>query len=150
MKCPYCGASDTQVAETRLAEDASWVRRRRRCQECDKRFTTYERADVRFPVIVKRDGSRAEYSREKLQASLALALRKRPIKTEDVEAALDQIEEMLLHHSQREVASRELGDQVMQALKKLDKVAYIRFASVYHNLDDVTEFKRLVDSLQRQ
>ncbi|MEY3953299.1 MAG: Transcriptional repressor NrdR [Pseudomonadota bacterium] len=148
MKCPYCGDPDTQVVETRLSEDAASVRRRRKCSACDKRFTTYERADVHFPVIVKRDGRRADYSRDKLKGSLALALRKRPVKTEDVEAAIDAIEEMLLATGEREVGSRDVGDAVMKALKKLDKVAYIRFASVYHNLDDVAEFKRLVDTLQ--
>lgn len=148
MKCPFCGDPDTQVVETRVSEDATSVRRRRKCSACDKRFTTYERADVHFPVIVKRDGRRADYSRDKLKGSLSLALRKRPVKTEDVETAIDTIEEMLLSMGEREVASRAVGDAVMKALKKLDKVAYIRFASVYHNLDDVSEFKRLVDTLQ--
>jgi len=149
MKCPFCAHLETQVVETRVSEDADVVRRRRQCRACDKRFTTYERPDVSFPAIVKKDGRRIEYDREKLRASMNLSLRKRPVSTEQVDSAIERIEEKLLTHGQREVASTRIGEWVMRELRKLDKVAYVRFASVYRSFEDIDEFKTLVDEVSR-
>lgn len=148
MKCPFCGHLETQVVETRLAEDGDFIRRRRQCGACDKRFTTYEKPEVNFPAIVKKDGRRIDYQRDKLRASLNLALRKRPVSTEQVDGAIERIEEKLLNLGTREVNSHRIGELVMRELKKLDKVAYVRFASVYRNFEDIDEFKTLVDEVQ--
>ena len=149
MKCPFCGHLETQVVETRVSEDADFIRRRRQCGACDKRFTTYERPDVSFPAIVKKDGRRIEYKRLKVLGSMNLALRKRTVSTEKVDAAVEHIEEQLLSLGLREVASNHIGELVMQELKKLDKVAYIRFASVYRSFEDIDEFRALVDEVRR-
>ncbi|MBE7941966.1 MULTISPECIES: transcriptional regulator NrdR [Ramlibacter] len=149
MKCPFCGNADTQVVETRVAEDGDFIRRRRQCAACEKRFTTYERPDVTFPAVVKKDGRRIEYQREKLLASLNLALRKRPVSTEQIDSAVERIEEKLLNLGVREIASNRIGELVMRELKKLDKVAYVRFASVYRSFEDIDEFKTLVDEVRR-
>ena len=149
MKCPFCGHLETQVVETRISEDADFIRRRRQCGACEKRFTTYERPDVTFPAIVKKDGRRIEYKRLKVLGSMNLALRKRPVSTEQVDAAVEHIEEKLLGLGVREVASHHIGELVMQELKKLDKVAYIRFASVYRSFEDIDEFRALVDEVRR-
>lgn len=149
MKCPFCGNLDTQVVETRTSEEGDSVRRRRQCGACDRRFTSYERPDVSFPNIVKKDGRRLEYQREKLRASMNLALRKRPVSTEQVDYAIERIEEKLLGLSAREVPSTRIGELVMRELKKLDKVAYIRFASVYRSFEDIDEFRNLVDEVSK-
>ena len=149
MKCPFCGNLETQVVETRISEDADFIRRRRQCGACEKRFTTYERPDVTFPAIVKKDGRRIEYKRSKILGSMSLALRKRPVSTEQVDAAIERIEEKLLSLGLREVASNRIGELVMRELKKLDKVAYIRFASVYRSFEDIDEFRALVDEVRR-
>ena len=148
MKCPFCSHSDTQVVETRVSEDGGFIRRRRQCAACEKRFTTYERPEVTFPVVVKKDGRRIEYDASKLRASFALALRKRPVSTEQVGSAIERIEEKLLNLGQREIPSQRVGELVMRELKKLDKVAYIRFASVYRSFEDIDEFKTLVDEVR--
>lgn len=144
MKCPFCGAVETTVADTRINDDGDIVRRRRRCLTCDKRFSTYERAEIRLPQVVKKNGSRVDYDREKLSASLWLSLRKRPVTVEAVDAAIIRIEEKLLTLGEREVPSEKIGEMVMRELKKLDKVAYIRFASVYRNFEDVDEFSDII------
>ncbi|AEG92622.1 transcriptional regulator NrdR [Ramlibacter tataouinensis] len=149
MKCPFCGKGDTQVVETRMAEDGDFIRRRRQCAACEKRFTTYERPDVSFPAVVKKDGRRIDYDGGKLRASLNLALRKRPVSTEQIDGAVERIEEKLLTLGLREVASSRIGELVMRELKKLDKVAYVRFASVYRSFEDIDEFKTLVDEVRR-
>ena len=149
MKCPFCSHPDTQVVETRVSEDGGFIRRRRRCASCDKRFTTYERPEVNFPAIVKKDGRRIEYERGKLLASMKLALRKRPVGTEQVDGAVERIEENLLNLGLREVLSTRIGELVMFELKKLDKVAYVRFASVYRSFEDIDDFKTLVDEVGR-
>jgi transcriptional repressor NrdR len=149
MKCPFCGHLETQVVETRVGEDAEFIRRRRQCGACEKRFTTYERPDVAFPAIVKKDGRRIEYKRSKVLASLNLALRKRPVSTEQVDSAIERIEEKLLSLGLREVPSNRIGELVMRELRKLDKVAYVRFASVYRSFEDIDEFKTLVDEVRR-
>ena len=149
MKCPFCGNLDTQVVETRTSEEGDSVRRRRQCGACDRRYTTYERPDVSFPNIVKKDGRRLEYQRDKILGSMKLALRKRPVSTEQVDSAIERIEEKLLALSAREVPSTRIGELVMRELKKLDKVAYIRFASVYHSFEDIDEFRNLVDEVSK-
>ena len=149
MKCPFCSHADTQVVETRMSEDGDSIRRRRQCGSCQKRFTTYERPDVSFAAIVKKDGRRIEYERAKLLASMKLALRKRPVSTEQVDGAVERIEENLLSQGVRELPSARIGELVMRELKKLDKVAYVRFASVYRSFEDIDEFKTLVDEVQR-
>jgi transcriptional repressor NrdR len=149
MKCAFCSHPDTQVVETRVSEDGAVIRRRRRCASCDKRFTTYERPEVTFPTIVKKDGRRIEYERSKILGSMRLALRKRPVSTELVDSAVERIEEKLLNLALREVLSARIGELVMSELKKLDKVAYVRFASVYRSFEDIDEFKTLVDEVGR-
>ena len=144
MKCPFWGAEDTAVADTRLNDEGDLVRRRRKCNACDKRFTTYERAEIRLPQVVKKNGSRTEFSRDKLRASLELALRKRPVSTDLVDGAIAEIEEKLLSAGEREITSQQVGELVMRELKKLDKVAYIRFASVYRNFEDVDAFSKAI------
>lgn len=144
MRCPYCHEDNSQVVDTRENEDGDTVRRRRRCLACDKRFTTYERVVLQLPLVVKKNGSRVDYDREKLKSSLMLALRKRPVASENVENALDRIEEKLVQLAEREVDSSRIGELVMRELKKLDKVAYIRFASVYRNFTDVDEFSEAI------
>ena len=149
MKCPFCGHLETQVVETRTSEEVDFVRRRRQCGHCQKRFTTYERPDVNFPAVVKKDGRRVDYIPAKLRASFTLALRKRPVSTEQVDAAIERIEEKLLNLGVREVPAARLGEMVMLELKKLDKVAYIRFASVYRSFEDIDEFRALVDEVRK-
>ena len=149
MKCQFCGADETTVVDTRINEDGDVVRRRRRCLACDKRYTTYERAEIRLPQVVKKNSSRVDYDREKLSASLWLSLRKRPVTTEAVDAAIARIEEKLLALGEREIPSEKIGEMVMRELKKLDKVAYVRFASVYRNFEDVDEFSDLVREVSR-
>lgn len=149
MKCPYCGHTESQVIETRIGEEGDALRRRRQCGKCERRFTTYERAELNFPTIVKKDGRRVEYDRSKLRGSMNLALRKRPVSTEQLDEAVERIEEKLLNANQREIVAQRLGDWVMRELKRLDKVAYVRFASVYRNFEDIDEFRVLVDEVRR-
>ena len=148
MKCPFCSHPDTQVVETREAEDGGFIRRRRQCGGCDKRFTTYERPEVSFPAIVKKDGRRIEYERAKLLGSFKIALRKRPVSTEQIDAAIERIEERLRNLGEREVLSSRLGEMVMRELKLLDKVGYIRYASFYRSFEDVDDFKNVMDEVR--
>jgi transcriptional repressor NrdR len=149
MRCPFCSHLDTQVLETRVAEEGEFIRRRRVCGSCEKRFTTYERPDVSFPWIVKKDGRRIEYQRDKLSGSLHIALRKRPVSTEQIDSAIERIEDKLMSAGLREVPSGRIGELVMRELRKLDKVAYVRFASVYRSFEDIDEFKTLVDEVRK-
>ncbi|UUX94598.1 transcriptional regulator NrdR [Aquabacterium sp. J223] len=144
MRCPFCSHTETQVVETRESDEGDVVRRRRRCLKCDKRVTTYERPEIALPSVVKKDGSRTDFDRAKLRASMLLALRKRPVSMEQVDAALERIEDKLLTSGAREVASSRLGEHVMRELKRIDKVAYVRFASVYRSFEDVDEFRQLI------
>ncbi len=149
MKCPYCGDPNTQVVDTRENEDGDTVRRRRRCLSCDKRFTTYERVELQLPMLVKKNGSRVDYDRDKVRASMMLALRKRPVTSESLEAAIERIEEKLVILGEREIASDRVGELVMRELKKLDKIAYIRFASVYRNFEDLDEFSDAIREVKK-
>ena len=144
MHCPFCNHDETQVVETRESDEGDVVRRRRRCLHCEKRFTTYERADIVMPAVVKKDGARADFDADKLRASMMLALRKRPVSLEQVDAALERIRDKLLASGAREVPSTRLGELVMRELKRIDKVAYVRFASVYRSFEDVDEFRQLI------
>ncbi len=137
------------MVETRVSEEGDFIRRRRQCGSCEKRFTTYERPDVNFPAVVKKDGRRIEFERLKLRGSMNLALRKRPVSTEQIDSAIERIEEKLLNLGLREVQSSRIGELVMRELKKLDKVAYVRFASVYRSFEDVDEFRALVEEVRR-
>jgi len=148
MKCPFCGHPDTQVVDSRGADEGDFIRRRRRCVECDRRFTTYERPELSMPSVVKRNGSRHDYEAGKLRASLSLALRKRPVSTEDVDAVVMRIEDKLLTSGEREVSTKFLGELVMAELRKLDKVAYVRFASVYKSFEDIGEFVEAIREMQ--
>ena len=141
MKCPFCQHEETQVLDTRISEEGDSIRRRRRCAKCEKRFTTYERIELAMPVIVKKNGSRTEFDPAKLRGSLMLALRKRPVSADAVDAAIHRIEEKLRSSGEREINSGQIGELVMRELKRLDKIAYIRFASVYKSFEDVTEFQ---------
>ncbi|HRP28877.1 MAG TPA: transcriptional regulator NrdR [Burkholderiaceae bacterium] len=144
MRCPFCSHDETQVVETRESDEGDVVRRRRRCQKCDKRFTTYERAEIALPSVVKKDGSREDFALAKLRGSMQLALRKRPVSIEQIDAAVDRIQDKLLTSGAREVATARLGELVMRELKRIDKVAYVRFASVYRSFEDVDEFRKLI------
>jgi len=144
VKCPFCTHADTQVIDSRASDEGATIRRRRRCLGCEKRFTTYERVELSLPTIVKRGGSRADYDRNKLRSSMLLALRKRPVPREALEEAVGRIEDRLLTAAQREVKSEKLGELVMRELKRLDKVAYVRFASVYRSFEDIDDFAEAV------
>ncbi len=149
MKCPFCGHNDTQVIDTRPNDDGSAIRRRRRCHACEKRFTTFETADVRMPQVVKQDGHRAEFSVEKLRTSFARALHKRPVPTPLVDEAMVRIQQKLLASGEREVSARLIGEMVMNELARLDKVAYVRFASVYRSFQDIAEFSDAIKQIQQ-
>jgi len=148
MRCPFCSNEDTQVVDTRSNEGTNVIRRRRKCPKCDKRFTTYERVELRMPRLVKKDGSRTDFDRDKLVGSLMLALRKRPVATEEIDAAVDRIEEKLRSLGEREVPTTRVGDLVMRELAKLDKIAYIRFASVYRSFESPDDFREAVQEVK--
>ena len=154
MKCPFCSAEDTQVIDSRVSEEGDSIRRRRRCQVCNKRFTTYETAELRMPQIVKTGGQREDFSTAKLRTGFQRALHKRPVSIELVDGAITRIEQKILALGEREIDSRRLGEMVMEELRKLDKVAYIRFASVYRSFRDVNELmaelKQLVETKGRK
>jgi len=144
MRCPYCSHDETQVVETRESDEGGVIRRRRRCLQCEKRFTTYERVEIALPAVVKKDGARVEFDPSKLRASMLLALRKRPVSVEQIDAAIERIQDKLLTSGLREVPSTRVGELVMRELKRMDKVAYVRFASVYRSFEDVDEFRQLI------
>ena len=148
MHCPFCKHSDTQVLDTRVSEEGDLIKRRRRCEKCDKRFTPYERAELALPAIVKKNGSRVEYNRSKIVDSMGIALRKRPVSAEAVEEAIRNIEERLQATGEKEIASDRVGELVMRELKRLDKVAYIRFASVYKSFADIESFESALKELK--
>jgi transcriptional repressor NrdR len=149
MKCPFCNAPDTQVVDSRVNEEGTSVRRRRRCATCSKRFTTYETIELRLPQVVKQDGRRTEFSRDKLMTGFRRALHKRTVPTEKVDAAVERIVQNLLGLGVREVPARQIGDMVMDELYKLDQVAYIRFASVYRAFQGVDDFRSVIQEVQK-
>ncbi|MFN3919395.1 MAG: transcriptional regulator NrdR [Methylohalobius sp.] len=147
MHCPFCNAPDTRVIDSRLTPDAK-VRRRRECVQCRERFTTYETAELSLPWVVKRDGRREPFDEAKLRAGLLRALEKRPVASERVEATIQRLKRTLLHGGEREVPSRQIGEMVMEELKSLDRIAYVRFASVYRSFEDVSEFRKVIEGLE--
>ncbi len=149
MKCPFCKGPDTHVVDTRESEEGDSIRRRRRCLSCDKRFTTYERVELRMPRVVKQSGMRSEFDEEKLRTSFNRALHKRPVSTELVDAAIDHVVQKVFVLGEREIGTRQIGEMVMKELLKLDKVAYIRFASVYKSFQDVGDFADAVEAVRK-
>lgn len=150
MRCPFCSAQDTRVTDSRLSNDGCQVRRRRECAACKERFTTYESAELMLPRLIKNDGSRVPFEEQKLRAGMLRALEKRPVEIERVEMAINRIRQRLLGLPEREVTTRQLGEFVMEELDGLDRVAYVRFASVYRSFQDVSEFKDVVDQLEQE
>ncbi|HHH35502.1 MAG TPA: transcriptional regulator NrdR [Gammaproteobacteria bacterium] len=149
MRCPFCGEDETKVIDSRLASEGNAVRRRRECLGCGERFTTFETPELVFPRIVKNDGSREPFNEDKLRRGMLRALEKRPVNIDDIEAALNRIKRRLHTCGEREVASRQLGEWVMDALRELDEVAYVRFASVYRSFQDVNAFREEIERLQQ-
>jgi transcriptional repressor NrdR len=147
VKCPFCGTGDTQVVDSRVNDEGNSIRRRRRCSECDKRFTTYESVELTLPQVVKQNGKREDFSRNKLHQSLSRALHKRPVPVEYIDQAIERIIQKVLAYGEKEITARELGENVMHELKKMDKVAYIRFASVYRSFSDVEDFHDVIRDL---
>ena len=147
MRCPLCGTDDTQVVDSRVNDEGNSIRRRRRCSECDKRFTTYESVELTLPQVVKQNGKREDFSRDKLHQSFSRALHKRPVPVEYIEQAIERIIQKVLAYGEKEITARELGENVMHELKKMDKVAYIRFASVYRSFSDVEDFHDVIRDL---
>jgi transcriptional repressor NrdR len=149
MKCPFCKHPDTQVVDTRENEEGDSIRRRRRCLSCDKRFSTFETVELRMPQVVKQNGMRSEFDEKKLRTSFTRALHKRPVSTELVDAAIHHVTQKVFALGEREIGSREIGEMVMKELLKLDKVAYIRFASVYKSFQDVGDFTEAVEAVRK-
>ena len=149
MHCPFCGAIDTKVIDSRLVSEGNHVRRRRECITCEERFTTYESAELVMPRIIKTDGIREPFNEDKLMAGLSKALEKRPVSVEKVEAAVTRIKASLRATGEREIQSRDVGEQVMKELRDLDEVAYVRFASVYRSFKDLNEFRQEIDRLSK-
>jgi transcriptional repressor NrdR len=141
MKCPFCASTETQVIDSRVSEPGSSIRRRRRCMSCHKRFTTYETVELRLPQVVKTNGTRADFDVQKVRNGFQRALHKRPVPTEFVDQAVDRVVARVLALGEREISSREVGEMVMQELYALDKVGYVRFASVYRSFQDVSDFR---------
>ena len=148
MLCPFCDEHETRVIDSRLADDGAQVRRRRECTSCRERFTTYESAEVSIPRIVKNDGTRVVFDERKLRLGMQRAIEKRPVASDAIEAAVGRIKRRLMRTGEREIASRAIGEAVMEALRDLDQVAYIRFASVYRKFEDVSEFRQEVERLE--
>ncbi len=149
MHCPFCGADDTKVIDSRLVAEGDSVRRRRECQTCGERFTTFETAELVMPRIVKRDGSREPFNEDKLRHGLQKALEKRPVSIEEIESSLNRIVHRLRSTGERELPSNKVGEEVMGELRKMDHVAYVRFASVYMDFQDVSEFQDEIQKLKQ-
>lgn len=148
MRCPFCSNMDTRVIDSRLVGAGDQIRRRRECIKCTERFTTYESAELNFPRILKSDGRREPFSEDKLRGGILRAIEKRPVAMERVEVAISQIKHKLRTEGEREVKSRKLGDWVMEELRTLDQVAYVRFASVYRSFEDVRAFLEEIEQLE--
>ncbi|MBR0680553.1 transcriptional repressor NrdR [Roseomonas eburnea] len=150
MKCPFCGAEDTQVKDSRPAEDAAAIRRRRACASCGARFTTFERVQLREITVLKTDGRRVPFDREKLARSIRVALRKRPVDEDRIERLVNSIQRRLETEGETEIPSRKIGEIVMESLKELDQVAYVRFASVYRNFGEAKDFQAFLGELGKK
>jgi len=150
MQCPFCDEQDTRVIDSRLALDGAGVRRRRECTRCRERFTTWETAEIALPRVVKNDGARVPFDEHKLRAGMLRASEKRPVASEAIEAAISRIKRRLIRSGVREVDSQVVGEAVMDALRDLDQVAYVRFASVYRKFEDVSEFRDEIERLESE
>lgn len=150
MRCPFCSAQDTKVVDSRLAGDSDQIRRRRQCIDCAERFTTYETAELNLPNVVKSDGRREAFDEHKLRSRMLKSLEKRAVALDDIEVALNRIKHTLFSKGEREVPALQIGEQVMEVLRKLDHVAYLRFASVYLSFEDVEQFREVIDRLQKE
>ena len=149
MHCPFCNTPDTRVIDSRLTPDGK-VRRRRECVSCKERFTTYETAELNLPRVIKNDGRREPFEEAKLRAGMTRALEKRPVESELIDKAVQEIKDALMRGGGKEIPSRQLGEMVMDALKDLDRVAYVRFASVYRSFEDVSEFRQVIEGLEQE
>lgn len=149
MHCPFCNQADTKVIDSRLVADGGQVRRRRECLSCHERFTTFEVAELLMPRIIKNDGTREPFDGQKLRYGLLKALEKRPVSVERIEATINSIKQDLQATGEREVKSLYVGEKVMEALRSLDGVAYVRFASVYRSFQDISEFRQALDHLEQ-
>ena len=145
MHCPFCNTIETKVIDSRLADDGTQVRRRRECTSCHERFTTYEVIELNLPRVIKRDGSRVSFNSDKLRGSFLKALEKRPVAVEKIDETMNRILRKLRSESEREISTNRLGEYVMNELKHMDQVAYVRFASVYRSFQDVSEFHREIE-----
>ena len=150
MHCPFCSAVETKVIDSRLASDGAQVRRRRECLSCGERFTTFEQAILMMPTLIKRDGSREPFNEEKLRSGILRALEKRPVATEDVEAAIERVQKRLHATGEREIPSSQVGVWIMEELRHLDQVAYVRYASVYRSFQDVNAFREEIERLEQE
>jgi transcriptional repressor NrdR len=150
MRCPFCAAQDTRVLDSRLASEGDQVRRRRECNVCKERFTTFEIAELTMPRVVKRDGMREPFEEHKLRSGMLKALEKRPVSGDNIEAAINRIKKELMEKGEREISAQELGERVMKELISLDHVAFVRFASVYRSFQDVSEFTDMIENLQKK
>jgi transcriptional repressor NrdR len=150
MHCPFCGTHDTKVTDSRLVAEGDQVRRRRQCAACGERFTTYETAELVMPRVIKGDGTREDFNEAKLRAGMLRALEKRPVSAEAIEAAVERIRQALSARGEREINARSIGEEVMSALKRLDQIAFIRFASVYRRFQDIDEFRAEIDRLSQE
>jgi transcriptional repressor NrdR len=150
MKCPYCQFLEDRVLDSRMIRDGEAIKRRRECLGCGRRFTTYEQAEERHLMVVKKDGRREPFDRKKVLEGLQLACRKRPVSTERLEQIVDELERELYDRGETEVAAAQLGEMVVEALRTVDSVAYVRFASVYRDFQDLTQFQEILKSLKRE
>ena len=150
MRCPFCKAQDTKVVDSRLTGEGEQVRRRRKCLHCGGRFTTYETVELNLPAVIKRDGSRVPFDLDKVRGGMMRALEKRPISKDQIEAAINRIEKYLVARGEQEVSSQQIGELIMEELRILDKVAYVRFASVYRKFEDLQDFRKEIDRLERE
>ncbi|BAT71337.1 transcriptional repressor NrdR [Thermosulfidibacter takaii ABI70S6] len=149
MRCPFCFHSETRVVETRAGKDGFSIRRRRECMACGRRFTTFERVDETMPMVIKKDGRREPYNREKILSGIRKAFEKRPVSVEKQEAIVDEVERFLLNLGEKEVPSKVIGEKVMELIKSVDEVAYVRFASVYRQFKDISDFWEELKKLVR-
>ena len=150
MRCPFCTAEDTKVVDSRLSNEGDQVRRRRECLTCAERFTTFESAQLKMPQIVKTNGVREAFQEEKLRIGIERALEKRPVDTEAIEAVINRIKHNLRAAGEREVGTMRLGEWVINELRELDQVAYVRYASVYRSFEDINEFREEIERLERE
>lgn len=147
MKCPFCSTTESKVIDSRISKDGGLIRRRRECEKCAKRYTTYERVEEPLPAVVKKDGRRETFDRMKIASGIRKACQKRPISTETMDAVVDTIERSVLDQGEPEISSSAIGEKVMEELHRLDEVAYVRFASVYRSFKDINEFMSELNEL---